>query len=278
MKDVQEKYMSKDIITTALKGLCVGGTMLVPGVSGGSMAMILGIYDKLIESVSSFLKDVKSSLIFLIAFSIGGGVGMILLAKPLLYLIESYPMLLLYFFIGVVAGGIPMIYQKAEVNKITWKVFLYPVIGLAAVFLFELLPADFLQLGDGKGILGFLMLGAAGIVAAVALVLPGISVSYLLLLLGIYDKTVMAIGDFNLSYLMPLGLGILLGIILTTKLLENAMKNHTQATYLIILGFVGGSMAEVFPGIPQGMEIFFCLAALVAGYGIIQLLYSAERL
>lgn len=56
--------MSKDIITTALKGLCVGGTMLVPGVSGGSMAMILGIYDKLIESVSSFLKDVKNSLIF----------------------------------------------------------------------------------------------------------------------------------------------------------------------------------------------------------------------
>lgn len=270
--------MSKDIITTALKGLCVGGTMLVPGVSGGSMAMILGIYDKLIESVSSFLKDIKNSLIFLIAFSLGGGVGMMLLAKPLLYLIESYPMLLLYFFIGVVAGGIPMIYQKAEVNKITWKVFLYPAIGLAAVFLFEFLPADFLQLGDGKGILGVLLLGAAGIVAAVALVLPGISVSYLLLLLGIYDKTVMAIGDFNLSYLMPLGLGIILGIILTTKLLENAMKNHTQATYLIILGFVGGSMAEVFPGIPQGMEIFFCLAALVAGYGIIQLLYSAERL
>lgn len=269
--------MPKDLLMTALKGLCVGGTMLVPGVSGGSMAMILGIYDKLIESVSSFLKDVKNSLIFLITFSLGGGVGMILLAKPLLYLIESYPMLLLYFFIGVVAGGIPMIYQKAEVDKITWKVFLYPALGLAAVLLFEFLPADFLQLGNGEGILGFLLLAAAGIVAAVALVLPGISVSYLLLLMGIYDKTMLAIGDFNLSYLIPLGFGIILGIILTTKLLENAMKNHTQATYLIILGFVAGSMAEVFPGIPQGIELFFCLAAFVAGYGIIQLLYSIDR-
>lgn len=269
--------MSKDLLMTALKGLCVGGTMLVPGVSGGSMAMILGIYDKLIESVSSFLKDVKNSLIFLITFSLGGGVGMILLAKPLLYLIESYPMLLLYFFIGVVAGGIPMIYQKAEVDKITWKVFLYPALGLAAVLLFEFLPADFLQMGNGEGILGFLLLAAAGIVAAVALVLPGISVSYLLLLMGIYDKTMLAIGDFNLSYLIPLGFGIILGIILTTKLLENAMKNHTQATYLIILGFVAGSMAEVFPGIPQGIELFFCLAAFVAGYGIIQLLYSIDR-
>lgn len=269
--------MSKDLLMTALKGLCVGGTMLVPGVSGGSMAMILGIYDKLIESVSSFLKDVKNSLIFLITFSLGGGVGMILLAKPLLYLIESYPMLLLYFFIGVVAGGIPMIYQKAEVDKITWKVFLYPALGLAAVLLFEFLPADFFQLGNGEGILGFLLLAAAGIVAAVALVLPGISVSYLLLLMGIYDRTMLAIGDFNLSYLIPLGFGIILGIILTTKLLENAMKNHTQATYLIILGFVAGSMAEVFPGIPQGIELFFCLAAFVAGYGIIQLLYSIDR-
>ena len=269
--------MSKDLLMTALKGLCVGGTMLVPGVSGGSMAMILGIYDKLIESVSSFLKDVKNSLIFLITFSLGGGVGMILLAKPLLYLIESYPMLLLYFFIGVVAGGIPMIYQKAEFDKITWKVFLYPALVLAAVLLFEFLPSDFLQLGNGEGILGFLLLAAAGIVAAVALVLPGISVSYLLLLMGIYDKTMLAIGDFNLSYLIPLGFGIILGIILTTKLLENAMKNHTQATYLIILGFVAGSMAEVFPGIPQGIELFFCLAAFVAGYGIIQLLYSIDR-
>lgn len=269
--------MSKDIITTALKGLCVGGTMLVPGVSGGSMAMILGIYDKLIESVSSFFKDVKNSLIFLITFSLGGGVGMILLARPLLYLIESYPMLLLYFFIGVVAGGIPMIYQKAEVHKLTWKVFFYPAIGLAVVLLFEFLPADFLQLGNGEGVPGYLLLAAAGIVAAVALVLPGISVSYLLLLMGIYDKTMMAIGNFNLSYLIPLGMGIILGIILTTKLLENAMKNHTQATYLIILGFVAGSVAEVFPGIPQGIEMFFCLAALVAGYGIIQMLYSIER-
>ena len=85
--------MSKIMLTTALKGLCVGGTMLVPGVSGGSMAMILGIYDKLIESVSSFFKDIKNSLIFLVTFSLGAGVGMILLAKPLLHLIEYYHIL-----------------------------------------------------------------------------------------------------------------------------------------------------------------------------------------
>lgn len=269
--------MSKIMLTTALKGLCVGGTMLVPGVSGGSMAMILGIYDKLIESVSSFFKDIKNSLIFLVTFSLGAGVGMILLAKPLLHLIESYPMLLLYFFIGVVAGGVPMIYQKAEVHSISWKVFLYPAAGLAAVLLFELLPADFFQMGTGEGIPGFLLLAAAGIVAAVALVLPGISVSYLLLLMGIYDKTMMAIGDFNLAFLIPLGSGIILGIILTTKFLENAMKNHTQATYLIILGFVAGSVAEVFPGVPQGIEFIFCIAAFIAGFGMIQLLYSIER-
>lgn len=91
----------------ALKGLFVGGTMLVPGVSGGSMAMILGIYHELIASISSFLKHKKESLLFLGVFVIGALVGMALFARPLEALIERFPMPTLYFFIGAVVGGVP---------------------------------------------------------------------------------------------------------------------------------------------------------------------------
>lgn len=87
----------ENMITTVIKGICVGGTMLVPGCSGGSMAMILGIYDRLVSSVSSFMKHKKESLCFLALFCVGGGMGMVLFAKPLLSLMERFEMPMLYF-------------------------------------------------------------------------------------------------------------------------------------------------------------------------------------
>ena len=105
--------MKENWLKIFLKGLCVGGTMLVPGVSGGSMAMILGIYDKLITSVSSFFACKKRNALFLLLFALGGGAGMLLFANPLLYLPQRYPLVLRWFFIGAVAGSTPMMLKKS---------------------------------------------------------------------------------------------------------------------------------------------------------------------
>lgn len=261
---------------TVLKGMIVGGTMLVPGVSGGSMAMILGVYDKLVSSVSSFRKHKRESFFFLALFSLGGGLGMLLFANPLLSLIERYPMPMLYFFLGAVAGGVPLIFKQAEIKSFSWKVPLYITVGLLVVALFSILPTGAFQSEMEAGIISFLLLMLAGFIAAVALVLPGISVSYLLLIMGLYDETMRAISDFYLPFLVPLGIGLLLGIVLTTKVLERAMTKHPQPTYLIILGFVIGSMAEVFPGIPTGPELLLSLFMLAAGFCAIRLLSWKE--
>ena len=114
--------------------MIVGGTMLVPGVSGGSMAMILGIYDRLISSVSSFMKNKKENLIFLALFCLGGGLGMILFARPLLGLIERFPMPMMYFFLGAVAGGVPMIFKEARIQRVSWESLAWIALGLLAVF------------------------------------------------------------------------------------------------------------------------------------------------
>ena len=87
--------------------------------------------------------------------------------------------------------------------------------------------------------------------------------------MGLYDETVTAISQVYMPFLLPLGIGLILGIVLTTKILEKAMTEFPQPTYLMILGFVLGSLAEVFPGIPAGMEMISCLIALAAGTGII---------
>ena len=91
--------MKDQTIITALKGMLIGGTMLVPGVSGGTMAMLLGIYSRLISAVSSFRKDKKGNLLFLLVFALGGIAGMLIFARPILFLIEKFPMPMLYFFL-----------------------------------------------------------------------------------------------------------------------------------------------------------------------------------
>lgn len=266
--------MKENWLKIFLKGLCVGGTMLVPGVSGGSMAMILGIYDKLITSVSSFFACKKRNALFLLLFALGGGAGMLLFANPLLYLLQRYPLVLRWFFIGAVAGSTPMMLKKAQIHSVSWRLPVFLLVGFSAVALFSILPA-----ADASGAEnpGALFLICAGLVAAVALVLPGISVSYLLLMMDMYNTVIQSISRLYLPYLLPLGAGVLLGIILTTKLLERAMEKHPQQTYLLILGFVLGSLPELFPGFPVSVpQWLMCLFSLALGGGAIWLLSSRE--
>lgn len=260
------------VLQTVLKGMFVGGTMLVPGVSGGSMAMILGIYDKLIKSVSTFRKRIKDNFIFLLIFAVSGFIGMVVFAKPIDYLIRMFTKPMLYFFIGAVTGGIPMIYKKAGIENVTIKVVFYLFGGAAAVTMLSAVPAG--GYVETAGIAGISSLMIAGIVAAGALVLPGISVSYMFLVMGIYERVLGAIKEFELSILLPLGIGGLLGIILTTKLLDIAMSRYPRASYMTILGFVLGSVAEIFPGMPEGIGWLTCPLMFLGGCFIISLMSS----
>ncbi|MBQ2744052.1 MAG: DUF368 domain-containing protein [Lachnospiraceae bacterium] len=268
--------MKNDNIKALYKGAIIGGTMLVPGVSGGSMAMILGIYNKLISSVSSFFKDVKKNLIFLLLFVVGAGIGMLIFAKPLLNLIENQTLPMMYFFIGAVAGGVPMICRSAKVKEMSWKDIVYIVIGLATVLLFAFIPEDIFSGSSTSEKTNLVIQVLAGIIAAIALVLPGISVSYMLLLMGLYDKTVKAISELDIAYLLPMAIGLLIGIMLITKLLENAMERHPRPTYLTILGFVIGSIVQVFPGLPQDYQWVICGVLAIAGYFIINTISAEE--
>ena len=273
---MDENSRKNNNFLTALKGLIIGGTMLVPGVSGGSMAMILGIYDRLISSVSSFMKNKKENLIFLVVFSMGGILGVLLFANPLLQLIERYPMPMLYFFIGAVAGGIPLIVRQSGAKKLTWRIAGYVILGLVAVSALGLLPQDLFNAENSSGTVGFLLLLIAGFVTAAALVLPGISLSYLLLLLGLYDRTMSAISTLHLPFLLPLGIGLVLGIVLITRALERAMAAHPHPSYFIILGFLLGSVAEIFPGVPQGLALPVCAITFAAGFCAIFFLSRME--
>lgn len=201
---------------------------------------------------------------------------MFLLAKPILVLWEMYPKALGFFFMGAVAGGIPAIYKEAGIEKIKWRYAAYVLIGFLIAAVMSL-PGIKAVITAENGQLSALYLFAAGIIAAVALVLPGISVSFLLLIMGLYNELMRAVSEMDLSVLLPMGLGILLGVVLITKALERAMKNYPKVTYLMILGFVAGSLIEVFPGMPIGYEWIWCLSVAVSGFYCIVSLSRAEK-
>ena len=275
------------------RAMTVGGTMTVPGASGGTMAMILGIYEELIESMGSLpgllaecircgndgcaRRRLWDCLRFLALFSLGALAGMALLAKGVLSLLERYPMAVSYFFLGAVAGGIPLICRQAQVKKITWQALFWPLAGLLMVYGLAALPEGLFTAGlpgaaSSPGVPSFralLFQFLGGCILAVALILPGISVSQMLLMLGLYEPVMEAVSSLRFASLLPLGLGAVLCTLLVTRLLGSAMQRRPQPTYLLILGFVLGSLGELYPGLPEGWNLLFAPLAAVAGYQLL---------
>lgn len=238
--------------------------------------MILGIYDRLITSISSFFRNPRRSLSFLAAFVLGAVAGMALFSRFITFLFTTGANVpLRFFFLGAVAGGVPMIYKEAGVRRVDLGAALYPAIGIMAVVILTLLPDRLFAPGAALGFKEILMQIAGGALIAVGLVLPGISVSQMLYMLGIYESIIGNLSAFHFLPLLPLGGGVAGGVFLTTKALERLMARYPQPTYLIILGFMLGSLPELFPGIPGGIELLY--SALAAGAGFCALHMMAKK-
>lgn len=191
--------------------------------------------------------------------------------KKLLTLIK-FPMY--YLFIGVIFGGIPVLFRKADTKEKRKTDWLFFVIGFIIILVMTLYEVTIVNLANSTGILQFVFLFIAGIIIAVALILPGISTSFMLLAIGLYDTILDAINNLKPNYLIPIGLGTVFGILTTTKILERCMQKKPRQTYLMILGFVAGSVLQVFPGLPD--KLYNTLKAGSAGFNTDILLGIAE--
>lgn len=281
-----------NIATNIIKGVIIGIATLVPGVSGGTMAIILGLYDDLIHSISSFFSDIKKNALFLLTVGFGGAIGLIGFSWIMKLLLAHFRYPMIYLFIGVIIGGIPVLYKKTDTADKRAKDWIYFVIGFIITLVMKFYDGTIVNLANSAGILQFVFLFFAGIIIAVALILPGISTSFMLLAIGLYDIFIDAVSNIKLNYLVPIGLGAVFGVLTTTRILENSMNKKPRQTYLLILGFVIGSILQVFPGLPEGLytllsigkngniitpeillgiaEIFASVAALILGYFLIR--------
>ena len=249
-----------------LKGAWVGGTMTVPGVSGGTMAMVLGIYDRLISSVSRVFKEPKQSIPFLLWFALGGAGGILLFSRGISLLLSSrWEVPARFFFLGAVGGGIPLIFKEAGIKRFGSGDAVFVGIGILSALLIGLIPEGLFTPGAG-GVSDILIQALGGVIIAVALVLPGISASQMLYMLGIYESTLKAISSLDILALLPLAVGGILGTYLTARILEQLIKKHREDTFLMILGFMLASLPELLPGHLAQENLLFCVMALAAGF------------
>ena len=266
-------------------GAIIGVANIIPGVSGGTMAVILNIYDELIGTISDFKKDVRGSIEYLAPIGIGAVLAILLCSSGINYLLQNHYMIINFFFIGIILGSIPMIYGKAreERFKISYGI---PFIIAFAIMIATIVFSD---ISEGHTIITtltpqvFIQLVITSAIAAVCMIIPGISGSFVMLLLGVYTTVITAISSFNVLLLMPIGIGVLLGLFGGAKIIDFVLNRYKGGTYFGILGFVFGSIPVLLNNIvvenefKGGSILIISIVVLIFGM-ILTLLFDNPKL
>lgn len=242
----------KEATINFFKGFAMGAANVIPGVSGGTIALITGIFERLIDSLKSF--DVKAmrlllkgkikdfveytDLIFLIVVLFGTGVSIISFAKLLTYLFINYPIFIWAYFFGLILASVWFVGKT--IDKFTIAVFFWFIIGAAVAITITLIsPA-----GENTS---FWYLFLSGIVAICSMILPGLSGSFVLVLMGEYELVLRAVDNFNFGVLIPVALGAVIGLLAFAHLLSWLYKRFKNQTIALLSGFILGSLWILWP-------------------------------
>ena len=243
---------TKEYLSLSLKGMAMGAADIIPGVSGGTIAFISGIYEELIETINNVnfeaIKKLKNNGIksfwthingnFLIALLTGIAISIMSLAKVITHLLETHSQLLWGFFFGLIVASVYIVGKK--VNKWDINNIISLIIGSSIDFYITILNP--MQNPDA---LWFVFL--SGSIASCSMILQGISASFILLLLGSYEFILVAITGFKLDVITIFGVGCITGLLAFSKLLKWLFKNYHDITIALLIGFLIGSLNKIWP-------------------------------
>lgn len=247
---------------------------IIPGVSGGTMLVVCGCYDKVCGALSLNLKEIKKNIIFLIFFGVGAVVGLLGFAFVIKWLFGEFPTETYMFFMGLIAGSIPLIIRNATVKEkfrpvcaIPFVLALALVVGLAMLEQSGTVAAP----SELEGFGAIMLFLAAGFIAAVAMIIPGVSGSFIMVLLGTYEIVISSIhlNALNFSVIIPTAIGVVFGLVLGARLITFLLKKFRLMVFSAILGLVVGSLYAIFPaGFGLNVHTFIGAAALAVGFAI----------
>lgn len=241
------------MIKKLLQGMVVGIANIIPGVSGGTMMVAMGLYDKLIHAITHLKSEFKESMKLLIPIFIGAGVAIVTLARLFEFLLENYPIPTNFAFCGLIAGSLPFIFNKVKGHTVSIGKIIAFLIFFAVVILMAVMGETNGNAADVSfGVVNVIKLLLVGIIAAATMVVPGVSGSMMLMLLGYYDTILKSINQFidaliafdmealfvQCAVLVPFGIGVVIGIFLIAKLIEFIFSKAEIHAYYAIIGLI----------------------------------------
>lgn len=236
-----------------VQGMVVGIANIIPGVSGGTMMVAMGLYDKLIHSITHLKSELKESLKLLLPIFAGAGLAIVLLSRLFEFLLATYPIPTNFAFCGLIAGSLPFIFKKVKGHSVTVGKIIPFLIFFGIVIFMAVLGESGGNAADVSfGFLNVVKLFGVGVIAAATMVVPGVSGSMMLMLLGYYDTIIETINDlidalirFNTTeilrvfgILVPFGVGVVIGIFAIAKLIEFIFKKAEIHAYYGIIGLI----------------------------------------
>ncbi|MDE6504627.1 MAG: DUF368 domain-containing protein [Clostridia bacterium] len=274
---------AKEFFKSFGMGAAVGAAMIIPGVSGGTIAVLFNIYDKLINAISDLRKDFKNSFFFLLPIVLGAVAAVIAAYFPLKFFINRAPLPTLMLFAGLMVGSFPKMFKdtiKKGFKKTDVIAIILPLAFLVGICFVPSLGN--VNLGADMPVWGYFVLILIGAVASCALVVPGVSGSMLLLIFGYYTSilnTVSALKvDFGHSILVLalFGIGLIVGFFSIAKLMKFLLHKFPRGTSWAIIGFVVGSIPAIFlsfdwaaEGVPAFSSLHMAAGALLCIFGLI---------
>lgn len=261
------------------QGFLMGIAAIIPGVSSGTVAVILKFYDKLVQSVDHIVSLKKgyivSSIIFLGLIYGGNFLALFTLATPMENLLEAYPNHMKIFFIGLIIGSLPLIYKKAsEKSKISWKrpivllTFVLTVGALVALNVFtnsDVTSEPITALTLQNSVLIFF----TGVIASATAIVPGVSGSMVQLAIGMYSTFIAALSDINIPILLVMISGMILGLVGAAKLIGYLLEKAYHVTYVGIMGLLVGSVVQILPDLSSETFLSYIIYIVVFALGFL---------
>ena len=241
------------MIKKLVQGMVVGIANIIPGVSGGTMMVAMGLYDKLIHAITHLKSEFRESMKLLIPIFIGAGLAIVTLARLFEFLLENYPIPTNFAFCGLIAGSLPFIFNKVKGHTVSIGKIIAFLIFFAVVILMAVMGETNGNAADVSfGVVNVTKLLLVGIIAAATMVVPGVSGSMMLMLLGYYDTILKSINQFidaliafdmealfvQCAVLVPFGIGVVVGIFLIAKLIEFIFSKAEIHAYYAIIGLI----------------------------------------
>ena len=268
------------MIKTILQGVVIGIANIIPGVSGGTMMVAMGLYDRLIHAITHIKSEFKNSLKLLIPILAGAALAIVLLSRLFEFLLDNYPIPTNFAFCGLIVGSLPFIVEKVKGSKaadpsnwIPFVIFFAIVVG-SALFTETNSSANHISLN----IIEIIKLFLVGVIAAATMVIPGVSGSMMLMLLGYYDtilatinSTIDALIGFDIpalltcaGLLIPFGIGVIIGIFLIAKLIEFIFSKWETSAYYAIIGLIVSSPVAILVNTDwQGFSLITLIISII---------------